>query len=194
MRDQLKAMVVGVTSKFVPLPPGAPSHGVRNVNQVFYKKEGWPCPPGIAYRQPPNDKICLVVATCNLLQFLGKTILAKTFFSKTEEILTAGNPWNTFCDLLQKVTKGLEARRQKKSELDLKTDEGPLISAVKGSDGKDNHVVAIYQGWVFDGNYPNALVQRTESLDMCCDSTFVGVGQRAYRIVQKSSYKGPKFF
>jgi len=46
----------------------------------------------------------------------------------------------------------------------------PVITCVKGSDGKEDHSIAIYSGWIFDANFTHALPLCQESLNECCSS------------------------
>jgi hypothetical protein len=44
-----------------------------------------------------------------------------------------------------------------------------------GTDGSENHCVAIFNNFIFDGNYTHAWRFAQSSLDECIDSTFIGI-------------------
>jgi hypothetical protein len=46
---------------------------------------------------------------------------------------------------------------------------------LKGSDGSENHCVAIYNNFIFDGNYTHAWKLAQKSLDECIDSTYTRI-------------------
>ena len=43
-----------------------------------------------------------------------------------------------------------------------------VLTCLKGSDGKEDHTVAIYNNLVFDGNFAFALPFNKDLLDLCC--------------------------
>lgn len=43
----------------------------------------------------------------------------------------------------------------------------PILTCLKESEGKEDHTVAIYKGWIYDGHFPNALQLSKEALDIC---------------------------
>ena len=54
------------------------------------------------------------------------------------------------------------------------------LFSLEGSDGKKDHCVAIYNGFIFDSNVPRAMELSQSALDLCCSSddrrsTFVRV-------------------
>ena len=46
----------------------------------------------------------------------------------------------------------------------------PIVTCLKGGDGKEDHTVAIYKGWIYDGNFPCALQLSFDSLSLCCST------------------------
>ena len=57
-----------------------------------------------------------------------------------------------------------------------------VVASLRGSDGKEEHCVTIYDKWVFDSNFDFALPLTKEALDLCCSSEethdlFVTVGE-----------------
>ena len=48
--------------------------------------------------------------------------------------------------------------------------QNPVITCVKGSDGKVDHTIAIFQGLIFDGNFTLAIPLSQNALDHCCSS------------------------
>ena len=46
----------------------------------------------------------------------------------------------------------------------------PIITCLKGLDYKENHAVAIYKNWIYDGNFDTAQPLSKESLDECCST------------------------
>ena len=45
-----------------------------------------------------------------------------------------------------------------------------VVALLKGSDGKEQHSVTIYDRWVFDSNFDYALPLSKEALDLCCSA------------------------
>ena len=61
-------------------------------------------------------------------------------------------------------------------------DDDLVIVSLKGSDGKEDHCVALLGKWIFDSIFKNALPLSKEALDLCCSSdekkeTFISVTQ-----------------
>ena len=53
----------------------------------------------------------------------------------------------------------------------LKSGKNQLVVALlKGSDGKEDHCVTVFDNWVFDSNFDWALPFSKEALDHCCSS------------------------
>lgn len=46
----------------------------------------------------------------------------------------------------------------------------PIITCLRASNGKEDHTVTIYNDWIFDGNFSNALPLNQKSLDICCST------------------------
>ena len=46
---------------------------------------------------------------------------------------------------------------------------------LRSSDGAESHAVCIYNNWIFDGNFTNALSLTKENLTKACDSEFIGI-------------------
>jgi hypothetical protein len=46
---------------------------------------------------------------------------------------------------------------------------------LSSEDGAENHAVCVYNNWIFDGNYTNALKLEEKWLDEVCDSKFFGI-------------------
>jgi hypothetical protein len=45
-----------------------------------------------------------------------------------------------------------------------------VVASLRGSDGKEEHCVTIFDKWVFDSNFEYALPLSREALDLCCSS------------------------
>ncbi len=46
---------------------------------------------------------------------------------------------------------------------------------LRSSDGAESHAVCIYNNWIFDGNFTNALSLTKDNLTKACDSEFIGI-------------------
>ena len=46
----------------------------------------------------------------------------------------------------------------------------PIVTCVKGSNGKEDHTAAIYTWRMFDGNFNHAIPLCKKALDYCCSS------------------------
>ena len=53
-------------------------------------------------------------------------------------------------------------------DLESKLFSQPVVTCVKGSDGKVDHTITIFQGYIFDGNFTHALPFSKEALDYYC--------------------------
>ena len=67
-----------------------------------------------------------------------------------------------------------------KSEFDLlqeatKSPDTLYHVVLRSSDGAESHAVCIYNNWIFDGNFTNALSLTKENLTKACDSEFIGI-------------------
>ena len=45
-----------------------------------------------------------------------------------------------------------------------------VVASLRGSDGKEEHCVTIFDKWVFDSNFDYALPLSKEALDLCCSA------------------------
>ena len=85
---------------------------------------------------------------------------------------------------MQECDTHLSFRKLKVNEWDIlqPVSNQLVVASVRGSDGKEDHCVTIYDKWLFDSNFDFALPLIRESLDLCCSAedtkeTFQSVGK-----------------
>jgi hypothetical protein len=80
--------------------------------------------------------------------------------------------FNGFLQWMERKDKGLNAKRKIADTFNILEHKkcGPILACIRGSDGKEDHCVAVYDRWIFDTNFEQALTLSRESLDLCCSS------------------------
>ena len=157
----------GENTAFISIPPGDKrSHGMSKETSG----------PTIHYRQKEGERTCMVYAAASALHYLGWTKVASWAYNKTELFINDANAFHKFVYLLRKQSKRLRTTGAKGVKLDKNMNfgevdlEGFYLVRILGSDGKDDHCVALTQDWIFDSNFEHALPRTRQSLDLCCSS------------------------
>ena len=108
----------------------------------------------------------------NLLHECGSCKHASFLVNDRLKITKRTNYWTLFQEKLCSFDKKLKLQGiqlQLDNVLQRKI-TCPIITCLRGSDFKENHSVAIYNNWIYDGNFNMALPLTKESLNKCCST------------------------
>jgi hypothetical protein len=157
----------GDNNAFVSIPPGdSRSHSKTIITGG----------PRIHYKQKEGERTCMVYAAASALHYLGWTNVAAWAYNQTKHYINDPNAFHKFVQELRKRNKKLRTTKEKgvntakTMNLGEAVLQGLLLVRILGSDGKDDHCVALTQEWIFDSNFKYALPRSRQSLDSCCSS------------------------
>jgi hypothetical protein len=164
--DQIKS-VCSSKSAFVKIPPGDKKEH-SNIPKHLYNHTA----PDIHYRLAEGEKTCLVLSFASLLHYTGLKQIGSEVFNVRKKINHNIDAWKKFRDFLCSRSPDLLSQKLKPQEgtlSDLKASK-LYTASLHASDGRIDHAVTIYGGWIFDSNFPKALPLTRKSLDMCCST------------------------
>lgn len=124
----------------------------------------------LKYYQNDGDRTCLVISFANLLHHLNCRTHANLLFSQRIKLTERLDIWKLFFEFLEKLSGKLHMQGvilEYKMLLN-KWYYYPIITCLEGSDGKRDHTITIYKGWIYDGNFKCALHLSQDALDLCC--------------------------
>jgi hypothetical protein len=176
--EQLKCSS-GNNGSFLKVPPGD-SRKHTNI------AEG--SGPQIHYQQQEGERTCMVYSLASALHFLGRKDVAAKIRNDSARYRKDINSFCTFVKDLKSRHKIFRKETPGKGTVNNWWSDklsGLYLTRLRGSDGKDDHCVAIFDNWIFDSNFKFALPRTRESFDLCCssddtDSTFVQVEQHSH--------------
>jgi hypothetical protein len=92
------------------------------------------------------------------------------------------NAFNAFINAMSQKHKALNGTHKSTKTFDLlKSKSGELIMAcLRGADGMEDHCITVYDRWIFDSNFSQALSLTKNSLDLCCSSDDVSSTYTGY--------------
>ena len=128
--------------------------------------------PKIHYRQKEGDRTCLVDCFCNALHHMGYRQVASLIYTKRKLIVDKCNTMSRFLNFAIKASGYLVSEKLELSTWNI-WDVGKhelVLVQLRGSDGKEDHVVCLAGGWLFDSNFDTAMRLSRETLDLCCSS------------------------
>ena len=103
---------------------------------------------------------------------MGYRQVASLIYTKRKLIVDKCDTMSRFLKFAIKASSYLVSKK-----LDLSTwniwDVGRhelVLVQLRGSDGKEDHVVCLADGWLFDANFDKAMRLSKETLDLCCSS------------------------
>ena len=197
--DYLKNRAELGRNKCISLPPGAAATNITETpDEIAVTASGRKRPKLHFLQHGVEDKSCVVVAVCNLVHYCGHEQLAEKFKELASKPILepTTNRWHHATRAICQFISGVQCRLLKKSEVDLLSlDKNRVIlTSVQGDDGARDHVVSIFNGWIFDGNFSHALPLCKESLDACVWGSYQQIGDAAYELVYQSNYKRKKIF
>ena len=150
-------------SSFVPMPPG----DCRAHAGYPYDLED---KPKLRFFQPVGSRICLTTSFANCFYFCDCRNHAGMVFNNQKLTLRpdAMHLFKEFLVTLSGLLKHKNLVQLEISQLSSDFYNQAVVTCIKGSDGKEDHTIAIYSGWIFDGTFTHALPLSRESLDHCC--------------------------
>lgn len=163
--DEVREAGLKKTIKYIAIPPG---RSVMPENIPIEIGKG----PDQKYYQKEDENTCLTISFSNMLYYCNLQEHANLVFTQRKKFEDCINVWTIFNAFLVKLSPYLQCVKIN-SELESLQEEHfftPVITCLKGSDGKMDHTVTIYKGLVFDGNFPYALPLSDQSLNICCSS------------------------
>jgi hypothetical protein len=85
-------------------------------------------------------------------------------------LLERENTFSVFFEYVRKVRGNFLSEKITNSNWDIfgSNPEDLIVAQLRGDDGKEDHVVSIVEGWIFDSNFPRALPMSRDALDLCC--------------------------
>ncbi len=80
--------------------------------------------------------------------------------------------FTAFVLFVETMDKALHSKAEVAETYDLLANKknSLVLASIRGGDGKEDHCIAVYGRWIFDSNFPRALMLTKESLDLCCSS------------------------
>jgi hypothetical protein len=159
----LKRLSLSKTQCFIEIPPGASRGHVKVPDELLTG-------PLINYRQVQGKRTCLVSSLSSLLHFVNARQHAAELFYAQRKFNNSVTCWKYLDQYLYEKSPSLKIHRVDSSQISIEDidPEVPIVTCLAGSDSKEDHTVCIYKGWIFDGNFDNALVLCRDSLDICC--------------------------
>ena len=148
--------------------------------------------PEIRYLQNGKDN-CVFASMASALFFMTYTNLASLIWKFSDEFEKTQFTDDTYANVLSTANLKIYSSNDKsfnkmyrlrkiKSPENFDLIQIGLMNpnilyhvVLKGSDGSENHCVAIYNYYIFDGNYTHAWKLEQKSLDECIDSTFTHI-------------------
>jgi hypothetical protein len=128
--------------------------------------------PKVNYVQTNNQRTCMVYSMASAVHYAGGKQLASEIRNMATRFEFKVGAFSCFLQFMERKHKSLKATRIKSTNFDLleRREESIILTCIRGADGKEDHCIAVYQEWIFDSNFPNALPLSTQSLDLCCSS------------------------
>ena len=145
--------------RYIDIPPGDFKHHAEFFIELA---KG----PELQYCQPKGSRTCLTTSVANLLFYCncwkhaGKVYNAQKM-CKEPNLLTL---------FKRKLMQYLHYLKSKKVTITLNNFQEesysePIVISVKGSNGKEDHMVAIYTGLIYDRNFSHAVPLCKKALD-----------------------------
>ena len=163
--EDIKRFGVKGSHKWIDIPPGEarPRSGFPE-----HLEKG----PLVKYRQEEGQNTCLVYSFASALDHIGAKQAAFVLYRKSQKIINRIDTVARFCVAVKETDKHFNFVKLKPSSFDIlhPVDNQLAVASLRGSDGKEEHSVTIFDKWVFDSNFEYALPLSREALDLCCSS------------------------
>ena len=152
------------TNAFTDIPPGDFKLHVEYPKDI---SKG----PKLHYRQLKDARTCLTTSFANVLWSCNCKVHAGDIY-KAHKLCLSPKALPTFKAKLMELSSKLKCTNIKitMEELQTKLYLKPVVTCVKGSDGKQDHTIAIFRGLIYDGNFTHAIPLSQNALDHCCSS------------------------
>jgi len=153
----------GRTASYVKIPPGDRRKHTRSNDTKG---------PLLHYQQKDDDRTCMVLAMASIMHYSGDTSAGAWMKNRFKRYLSDPAAFQNFVKDIRHHVKLLKSGATLGKHFDILGSglSGIYLAQVQGSDGKEDHCVAISNKWIFDSNFKNALPRSQESLNMCCSS------------------------
>ena len=118
----------------------------------------------------------MVDSMASALHYLGARQQASEVKQMGNRFKNKHNSFSLFLKNLQKKHKHLTPRREQPSTFDLLESKPAslVMSCIRGADGKEDHCICVYNKYIFDSNFDNALALTRDALNVCCSSSEKG--------------------
>ena len=129
---------------------------------------------------------CVAVSLASALVFLGYEDFARQIINKSIELGRYFGTYNTFVGVINSVcSKVFRVKRDRSYQLnpfrhDL--DTYPAVLQLKGKDYRNNHCVTVCNGYYFDGNWENVLINTRSNYEWSCGKYGFWKLTRCYRL------------
>jgi hypothetical protein len=128
--------------------------------------------PKVHYLQKEGKRTCMVYSFASAVHHMGWHQIASQIRNVGKKYEFKIGAFGRFANHLPRILKKFKTSKQNASTYDLL--EGRMncliLASIRGTDGKEDHCVTIYNGWIFDSNFNNALTLTKQSLDLCCST------------------------
>ena len=149
---------------FIQIPPG---------DSRKHQKVGPLDGPPIHYKQAEGEQTCMINSMASALHYFSYKDIGSCIYNGRKRYIHQKNSFTSFTTGLKGSHTVLNQIRVSKNQLPSflgKELTGIYLARLLGSDGKEDHCVAISQNWIFDSNFPTALPRSQESLNLCCST------------------------
>jgi hypothetical protein len=124
------------------------------------------------------EKSCLASSFASALHMAGHETAARNLQEKIGLLVQENH--QLLCRFVNVVdnsklrdSEGRLLHMSRESNYDILTGPTPASVILQGEDGGTGHAIAIFENYIVDASWPQALPRTTESLDWCCSpSTF----------------------
>ena len=122
------------------------------------------------YIQKDGERTCLVVSFANLLHFCNSAQHANKLFTQRFQFCDKIGVWQELNRFLNILSPQLHTKKIGVDYNQLLSEfyDFPICTGLEGSDGKRDHMVTIYKGMIFDGNFDHPIHLSKEALSLCC--------------------------
>ena len=134
--------------------------------------------------QEEGTRTCLIISLANILHYSNCRHHAALLHHKRFKFEDSSGLWKELNAYLLSMSPLLYNKGIKLKFEDLSRNYyyNPLITNVKGSDGKKDHSIGIYNGMIFDSNVEYPMKFSLDALSLCCSDgnkkfEFVGFHQ-----------------
>jgi hypothetical protein len=118
----------------------------------------------------------MVDAMTSGLHHIGARQEASKIWQKRKQFQFKPGAYTQFLVFMQNKIKHLSPTHEKASTFNLLECKPFLfvLCCIKGADGKEDNCICVYNRWIFNSNFENALSLTRAALDLCCSSSEEG--------------------